>query len=40
MKKNKPAKPAAPAQQDVATQLGLRPGQNLELLKALHVLTR
>lgn len=43
MKKNKPAKPtrsAAPAQQDVATQLGLQPGQSLELLKALHILTR
>ena len=40
MKKNKPAKPAAPAQQDVAAQLGLRPGQSLELLKALHILTR
>lgn len=40
MKKNKPAKPATPAQQDVAAQLGLRPGQNLELLKALHILTR
>ena len=40
MKKYKPAKPAAPAQQDVAAQLGLRPGQSLELLKALHILTR
>ena len=40
MKKNKPAKPAAPTQQDVAAQLGLRPGQSLELLKALHILTR
>lgn len=43
MKKNKPAKPtqsAAPAQQDVAAQLGLQPGQSLELLKALHILTR
>ena len=40
MKKNKPAKPATPAQQDVAAQLGLRPGQSLELLKALHILTR
>ncbi len=43
MKKNKPAKPtqsAAAAQQDVAAQLGLQPGQSLELLKALHILTR
>lgn len=40
MKKNKPAKPAAPTHQDVAAQLGLRPGQSLELLKALHILTR
>lgn len=43
MKKNKPARPtrsAAAAQQDVAAQLGLQPGQSLELLKALHILTR
>ena len=40
MKKNKPAKAVAAAQQDVAAQLGLRPGQSLELLKALHILTR
>lgn len=40
MKKNKPAKPAAPVQQDIAAQLGLQPGQSLELLKALHILTR
>ena len=38
MKKNKPGK-TTPAQ-DVATQLGLQPGQSLELLKALHILTR
>ena len=40
MKKNKPAKPAAPTQQDVAAQLGLRRGQSLDLLQALHILTR
>ena len=38
MKKNKPGK-TTPAQ-DVVTQLGLQPGQSLELLKALHILTR
>lgn len=26
--------------QDIATQLGLKPGQSIELLKALHILTR
>ena len=34
----KPA--AAPATASVAEQLGLRPGQSLDLLKALHILTR
>ncbi|MDR3067430.1 MULTISPECIES: class I SAM-dependent methyltransferase [Comamonas] len=33
----KPAKAAAP---DIAEQLGLKPGQSIELLKALHILTR
>lgn len=31
---------SAPAAQDVAAQLNLKPGQSLELLKALHILTR
>lgn len=31
---------AAAAAQDVAAQLNLKPGQSLELLKALHILTR
>ena len=31
---------AAPATASVAEQLGLRPGQSLDLLKALHILTR
>ena len=34
---NKPAKPAA---NDIAAQLDLKPGQSIELLKALHILTR
>ena len=29
-----------PAAQDIAEQLGLKPGQSIELLKALHILTR
>lgn len=41
MSKNKPvAKAAKPAAQDVAAQLNLKPGQSIELLKALHILTR
>lgn len=36
---NKPAGSNAGAQ-DIATQLGLKPGQSIELLKALHILTR
>lgn len=37
-----PAKTAGgkPAPQDIATQLELKPGQSIELLKALHILTR
>ena len=35
----KPAGANAGAQ-DIATQLGLKPGQSIELLKALHILTR
>jgi len=31
---------AAPKSQDVSAQLDLRPGQSIELLKALHILTR
>ena len=31
---------AAPKLQDPSAQLGLRPGQSIELLKALHILTR
>ena len=38
MSKHKPA--AAPKPQDVSAQLDLRPGQSIELLKALHILTR
>ncbi|MEG2046863.1 MAG: SAM-dependent methyltransferase [Comamonas sp.] len=34
------AKPAKPAAQDIAAQLELKPGQSIELLKALHILTR
>ena len=33
-------KPAAKAVQDVAAQLELKPGQSIDLLKALHILTR
>ena len=33
-------KPAAKASQDVAAQLELKPGQSIDLLKALHILTR
>ena len=33
-------KAAKPAAQDVAAQLDLKPGQSIELLKALHILTR
>ena len=33
-------KPAAKAEQDVAAQLELKPGQSIDLLKALHILTR
>ncbi len=45
MKKNKNPGKAAPTStskgaQDVAAQLDLKPGQSLELLKALHILTR
>ena len=37
-----PAKTAGgkPTPQDIATQLELKPGQSIELLKALHILTR
>ena len=38
MSKHKPA--AASKSPDVSTQLDLRPGQSIELLKALHILTR
>jgi len=38
MSKHKPA--AAPQSQDPRSQLDLRPGQSIELLKALHILTR
>ena len=38
MSKHKPA--AASKPQDVSHQLDLRPGQSIELLKALHILTR
>jgi hypothetical protein len=33
-------KPAAPQTQDPSSQLDLRTGQSIELLKALHILTR
>jgi hypothetical protein len=33
-------KAAKPAAQDIAAQLDLKPGQSIELLKALHILTR
>ena len=33
-------KPAAPKSQDPTSQLDLRPGQSIDLLKALHILTR
>ncbi|WP_240467070.1 SAM-dependent methyltransferase [Comamonas sp. lk] len=41
-KKPQEGKPAnkKPAAQDVAAQLELKPGQSIELLKALHILTR
>lgn len=39
-KKQAAQKPASAGAQDVATQLGLKPGQSIELLKALHILTR
>ena len=38
MSKHKPV--TAPKTQDVSAQLDLRPGQSIELLKALHILTR
>lgn len=38
MSKHKPAN--APKQQDPSVQLELRPGQSIELLKELHILTR
>ena len=38
MSKHKPA--AAPKAQDPSSQLDLRPGQSIELLKELHILTR
>ena len=38
MSKHKPA--AAPKSQDPRSQLDLRPDQSIELLKALHILTR
>ncbi|CAB5665117.1 Uncharacterised protein [Delftia tsuruhatensis] len=38
--KHRSAKPQPRPEQDVAQQLDLRPGQSLELLKALHILTR
>ena len=34
------AKQGKPAAQDIAAQLELKPGQSIELLKALHILTR
>ena len=45
MRKNKPTPNAAsdakkPAASDIAQQLDLKPGQSIELLKALHILTR
>ena len=33
-------KPAAPKSHDPTSQLDLRPGQSIDLLKALHILTR
>ncbi len=33
-------KPVQAGAQDIAEQLGLKPGQSIELLKALHILTR
>ncbi|MGU3625361.1 class I SAM-dependent methyltransferase [Comamonas sp. C24C] len=33
-------RPAQAGAQDIAEQLGLKPGQSIELLKALHILTR
>ena len=38
--KPRQAKPAPKPAQDVAQQLDLKPGQSIELLKALHILTR
>lgn len=38
--KARQGKPAAKPEQDVTEQLGLKPGQSIELLKALHILTR
>ncbi|WP_047217114.1 MULTISPECIES: class I SAM-dependent methyltransferase [Delftia] len=38
--KARQGKPAAKPEQDVTAQLGLKPGQSIELLKALHILTR
>ena len=37
---NDKSKPAKPAATDIAAQLELKPGQSIELLKALHILTR
>ncbi|WP_182285682.1 class I SAM-dependent methyltransferase [Comamonas testosteroni] len=39
-KKQNLQKPAKTGTSDIAEQLGLKPGQSLELLKALHILTR
>ena len=39
-KKQSLQKPAQAGAQDIAQQLGLKPGQSIELLKALHILTR
>ncbi|WP_057091537.1 SAM-dependent methyltransferase [Comamonas thiooxydans] len=39
-KKQSLQKPAKAGALDIAEQLGLKPGQSLELLKALHILTR
>ena len=39
-KKQATQKPAGTGVQDIATQLGLKPGQSIDLLKALHILTR
>ena len=38
--KARQGKPAAKPEQDVTAQLGLKPGQSIEPLKALHILTR